>query len=199
VWYNFNRKDDLMKKGTIVLIVILAIIIFGGLYAVSTNNKFVGLRETVDKEAANIDVALERRADLIPNLVSTVKGYMKHEESIIDSITEARQNLVNAGSLEEKAEANNKLNSALNALMVIVENYPDLKASENFIQLQDELAGTENRIAVARKNYNDAATNYNKAIQMFPGSIIANLKKYEKVNYFEADESKKEVPTVDFD
>lgn len=188
-----------MKKGTIVLIVILAIIIFGGLYAVSTNNKFVGLRETVDKEAANIDVALERRADLIPNLVSTVKGYMKHEESIIDSITEARQNLVNAGSLEEKAEANNKLNNALNALMVIVENYPDLKASENFIQLQDELAGTENRIAVARKNYNDAATNYNKAIQMFPGSIIANLKKYEKVNYFEADESKKEVPTVDFD
>jgi len=188
-----------MKKGTIVLVVILAIIIFGGLYAVSTNNKFVGLRETVDKESANIDVVLERRADLIPNLVNTVKGYVKHEESVINSITEARENLISAKSLNEKAEANSKLDSAINALMVVVENYPDLKANENFIQLQDELAGTENRIAIARKNYNDAATEYNKAIQMFPGSIIANLKKYEKVKYFEAEESKKEVPTVDFD
>ena len=187
-----------MKKGTIVLVVILAIIIFGGLYMVSTNNRFVGLRETVDKEAANIDVALERRADLIPNLVNTVKGYVKHEESVIDSITEARENLVSAKSLDEKAAANSKLDSAINALMVIVENYPDLKASENFIQLQDELAGTENRIAIARKNYNDAATEYNKAIQMFPASIIANMKRLEKVAYFEADESKKEVPTVDF-
>ena len=188
-----------MKKGSIVLVVILVLIILTGLYAVTKNNTFVGLREEVDKASANIDADLERRADLIPNLVSTVKGYMKHEETVIDSVTEARQNLLNAKTLDEKATASSKLDSAINALMVIVENYPDLKASENFTQLQDELAGTENRIAVARKNYNDAATKYNKEIQMFPGSIIAKMKNYEKVPYFEVSEGKKDVPTVDFD
>ena len=187
-----------MKKSYIVLVVILALIIIAGIFAVTKNNTFVALREEVNKAASNIDTDLERRADLIPNLVSTVKGYMKHEQNIIDSVTEARQNLLSAKSLDEKAEANSKLDSAINALMVIVENYPDLKANENFIQLQDELAGTENRIAVSRKAYNDAATKYNKEIQMFPGSIIANMKKFEKVTYFEASEGKKDVPTVDF-
>ena len=187
-----------MSKGlkigiVLVVIVLLIVMMLSGVY-----NGLVSKEEEVDNKLADISVQLERRADLIPNLVNTVKGYVKHEESVIDSITEARENLVSAKSLDEKAAANSKLDSAINALMVIVENYPDLKASENFIQLQDELAGTENRIAVARKNYNDAATEYNKAIQMFPASIIANMKKLEKVAYFEADESKKEVPTVDF-
>ena len=184
---------------SIVVYVIIAIIILVAIYVFVTYNGLVQAKNIVKEAFSTMDIYLKKRWDLIPNLVEVVKGYMKHEESIIDSITEARQNLVNASSLDEKAEANNKLDSALNALMVIVENYPDLKASENFIQLQDELAGTENRIAVARKNYNDAVTSYNKAIQMFPGSIIAKMKKYEKVDYFEAAESKKEVPTVDFD
>ena len=187
-----------MKKSSIILIVVLLLIIMSGMYAVTKNNSFISLKEDVNKAAANIDTALQRRAELIPNLVNTVKGYVKHEESIINDITDARQNLVNATTLSDKAAANAKLDSAINALMVVVENYPNLKANENFLGLQDELAGTENRIAIARQNYNDAVTKYNKEIQMFPGSIIANMKNYEKESYFEASEDKKEVPTVDF-
>ena len=187
-----------MKKGTIIIIVIVAILlIFGGL-GISKYNSFVKLREDVDAASSNIDVALERRADLIPNLVNTVKGYTTHEQNVIDSITTAREHLINASTIEEKATANSELSSALNALAVVVEAYPDLKANENFINLQDELAGTENRIAVVRKDYNEVATKYNKAIQVFPASIIAKFGNFEKVAYFEADEAKKDVPEVSF-
>ena len=187
-----------MKKGSIVLIVIVLILLFLALSLIGSYNSLVDLREKVTTKEADIDVQLQRRADLIPNLVSTVKGYTKHEQAAIDSVTKARENLLGAKTIDEKQKANEELSNSLNALFVIVENYPDLKASENFTQLQDELAGTENRIAVARQKYNDAVTDYNKAIQMFPGSIIANMKKYEKVAYFEASEGKKDVPNVDF-
>lgn len=128
---------------------------------------------------------LQRRADLIPNLVNTVKGYTSHEDAIIDKITTARENLNKAKTVEEKSEANDELSSALNSLMVVVENYPDLKASENFINLQDELAGTENRIAVARKDYNDAVKSYNTSIKKFPGSIFAGMFAFDSKTYFE--------------
>lgn len=185
-----------MKKS---LIAIIAVIVLLGGYLVSKYNGFVGLKENVDNSYSNIDVALERRADLIPNLVNTVKGYAKHEQSTIDSITSARENLLNAKTIDEKAKANDELTKSLNALAVVVENYPDLKANQNYLNLQDELAGTENRIAVTRKDYNDVATKYNKEIKLFPGSIIAKIFGFESVSYFEAAEGKKDVPQVNFD
>ena len=187
-----------MKKGSIILIAIVAVlvIVIGGM--VSNYNNLVSLEETVDKAYADIDVQLERRADLIPNLVNTVKGYVAHEENIIKNITDAREKLVNAETVEDKANANNELSSAINALMVIVENYPDLKANENFINLSDELAGTENRIANARTEYNDAVKEYNAARKRFPVVLIASMFGFEEKAYFEVDESKTEVPEVEF-
>lgn len=142
---------------------------------------------------------LQRRADLIPNLVNTVKGYTSHESEIIDKITTARENLLNANTLEDTQKANDELSTAINALMVVVENYPDLKASENFINLQDELAGTENRIAVARKDYNDAVNQYNMSIKVFPTNILAGMFGFTEEKYFEASEESMRVPSVSFE
>ena len=187
-----------MKKGTTLLVVIVAIvaIVIGGL--VSSYNNLVSLEEKVDKTYSDIDVQLERRADLIPNLVNTVKGYVDHEESVIKNITEARENLLKANTVDEKSKANNELSSAIDALMVIVENYPDLKANQNFINLSDELSGTENRIANARSEYNEAVSNYNSARKKFPVVLIASMFGFEEKDYFEVDESKTEVPDVEF-
>ena len=168
----------------VVAVIILVIAMFAGSY-----NSLVDKNEKVDKE---------RRAELIPNLVNTVKGYMEHEEAIINSITEARQNLLNANSVEEESKANNQLTDSLNALMLVVENYPDLKANQNFIQLSDELAGTENRIATARRDYNEVATDYNTAIKKFPTNLLASMFGFEKKTYFEVSEGKNEVPNVEF-
>lgn len=191
------------KKGVIsvALIVILAIVAIVGILAASvigTYNSLATSREAVTSKAADIDTVLQRRADLIPNLVNTVKGFTQHEDEVIEKITTAREHLVNAQSLEEKSAANAELTSGINALMVIVENYPDLKSSENFIALQDELSGTENRIATARHDYNEVAKTYNTKIQTFPSNIIAGMFNFEKAAYFEADDSAKEVPVVDF-
>lgn len=191
------------KKGVIsvALIVILAIVAIVGILAASVIGTYNGLatsREAVTSKAADIDNALQRRADLIPNLVNTVKGFTQHEDEVIEKITTAREHLVNAQSLEEKSAANAELTSGLNALMVIVENYPDLKSSQNFIALQDELSGTENRIATARHDYNEVVKTYNTKIQTFPSNIIAGMFNFEKAEYFEADDSAKEVPVVDF-
>jgi len=185
----------MMKK---TLTIILVIIVLIALFLMGNYNGMVSKQENVDSKYADLDTMLQRRADLIPNLVSTVKGYMQHEDAIIEKVTTARQNLLKANSVEEKQQANDELTSSLNALMVVVENYPDLKASENFINLQDELAGTENRIAVARKDYNDAVKSYNTAIKKFPGNIFAGMFGFESKPYFEAEESSKAVPTVDF-
>ena len=162
-----------MKKSNIILITVIAIIAIIVMFLVGSYNGSVSKSEAVDTELSNLDVMLQRRADLIPNLVNTVKGYTTHETEIINSITDAREKLIKANSLEEKSNANNELTSSLNALMVVVENYPDLKSSQNFIQLSDELAGTENRVAVARRDYNSAVKNYNLKVKTFPGNILA--------------------------
>lgn len=190
-----------MKKNTgLIILGVVIIIVIVAIFSLSTTyNNFVELGENVKTKEAAIDVALERRADLIPNLVSTVKGYVTHEEEVIDNITSARENLLKADDIEEKSAANNELTSAISSLMVIVENYPNLKANTNFINLQDELAGTENRIAVARKDYNDAAKTYNTAIKKFPGNIIANLFDFDDVDYFEVSTDKSAVPEVNFE
>ena len=187
-----------MKKGYIIGEVVGVILLIGIVFGVSSYNGFVDARENIDTNLAEIDVQLERRADLIPNLVNTVKGYVEHEEATINNITEARENLLKASNVEEKAEANAKLDNALNALLVIVENYPDLKANQNFINLQDELAGTENRIANARRNYNEVVGSYNKKTKRFPQNIVAGMFNFEEAPYFVVDDSKKDVPSVDF-
>lgn len=188
-----------MKKSNMGLIIVIAIVILIGIIIMSSYNGIVSLSEDVDSKYATIDTYLQRRADLIPNLVSTVKGYTQHEESIIDSITEAREKMTSAKTVTEKAEANDELTSALNNLMIVVENYPDLKASTNFTQLSDELSGTENRIAVARRDYNDAVKTYNLSIKQFPNSILAGMFGFNTATYFEASESSKDVPNVSFE
>ena len=190
-----------MNKGSIsiVLLVLLAIVILCVFVAVGQYNAMVSLDEEVNNQFSQIDVQLQRRADLIPNLVNTVKGYMAHEEKIINAVTEARTKYTNASSTEEKIAAGEEMTNALNNLLVVVENYPDLKASENFINLQDEIAGTENRVAVARKNYNDAVTKYNKKIRTFPGNILSGMFGFESKSNFETEATSREVPTVTFE
>lgn len=188
-----------MKKSSIVLIVIIVIAVIIAIMMIGGYNGMVSKQEKVESSLSNLDVMLQRRADLIPNLVSTVKGYTTHETEIIERITEARTRLVNAKSIEEKSSADDELSHSLNALMVVVENYPDLKSSENFIQLSDELAGTENRIAVARKDYNDAVNTFNTTIKRFPNNILAGIFGFEKEAYFKADETSQEVPSVNFE
>ncbi|HIT23662.1 MAG TPA: LemA family protein [Candidatus Faecimonas intestinavium] len=187
-----------MKKSYIVIGIVLVVILAIVMFFIGSYNNLVTLEENVDNKYADIDVQLERRADLIPNLVNTVKGYVEHEDDAIEKVTTARENLVNAKGIEEKANANNELSNALNNLMVIVENYPDLKASTNFINLQDELAGTENRISTARRDYNNVVKDYNAKIKKIPTNIIASMSGFEEKEYFEAEEAKTEVPNVDF-
>ena len=185
------KKKGMAAIGIIGIIAAIAIVIFG--FYFSAENE-------VDQKASDIKTQLQRRADLIPNLVDTVKGYMSHEEKIINEITEARKDISGASTIKELSAANDKLNTALNNLNVIVENYPDLKSSENFINLQDELAGTENRIATSRKDYNEAVKDYNTKIESIPTSIVAGMMGKQKKEFFEVtDKSKEEVPSVNFD
>lgn len=185
-----------MKKFLIVLAVIVILI---AIVLVSTYNGMVSKKENIDSSLSNLDVMLQRRADLIPNLVNTVKGYTDHENEIITQVTDARTKLVNSNTLEEKATANEELTDSLKTLMLVVENYPDLKSSQNFIQLSDELAGTENRISVARKDYNDAVKSFNTSIIKFPNNLLAGMFGFEKASYFEADENSVEVPNASFE
>lgn len=186
-------------KGLVILgVVILFIIIIAG-SGIGKYNTIVDKEELVSTKQADIDAALQRRADLIPNLVNTVKGYASHEQKIIDSVTTARQNLINAKSTEDKIKANEKLTTAVDALMVVVENYPDLKANTVFINLQDELSGTENRITRTRTDYNAAVKEYNSLIKKFPASIIARMFNFEQKEYFEATEGSEIVPDVNFE
>ena len=181
--------------GVIAVVIIAFVSVYIGSY-----NSIVSLEQTVDEKASTIKTQLERRADLIPNLVSTVKGYTSHEQSVIDSITDARAAISGASSIKELSEANDKLNSALNNLNVIVENYPNLKADTAFVGLMDELAGSENRIATARTDYNEAVKDYNTKISTIPSSIVAGMMGKEKKEFFEvSNESKLEVPEVNFD
>ncbi|MEW6036226.1 MAG: LemA family protein [Candidatus Micrarchaeota archaeon] len=167
------------------------------LYVVATYNRLVSLRNRVDNAWAQIDVQLKRRYDLIPNLLETVKGYMKHEKETLENITKYRAQLV-TGSVEDRAKANNMLTQALKSVFAVAENYPKLEASSNFKLLQEELAGTENKIAYIRTAYNDSVLEYDNALEMFPSSIIAGTFGFKAKPYFEAPEAEKEAPKVKF-
>ena len=188
-----------LKPWHIILIVVavLAVALVG--YTVKSYNGLVTLKQEVTQKESDIQTTLQRRADLIPNLVNPVKGYASHEESIMKEVSDARAALVGANNTGDQLAANEQMTSALNRLLAIAENYPDLKANTNFIQLQDELSGTENRITQARRAYNDAVKTYNTKIQRFPTSLIAGIFNFEAFDYFQANEGAQEVPSVNFD
>jgi LemA protein len=181
---------------TLIVLAVIAVLVFGTIYG--TYNQLVALDENVNSKWSQIDNQLQRRADLIPNLVETVKGYAAHEKEIFDSVNKAREKLLSANTVADKAASNEELNTALGRLLAIAENYPNLKADANFRQLSDELAGTENRIAVARMDYNNAVQAYNTKIRSFPASIIASMFGFKEREYFKAEEAAKTVPKVDF-
>jgi LemA protein len=188
-----------MGKGLIVVIILalIALVVFG--QYVSVRNTLVTKNEAVKAAWSQVDIVLQRRADLIPNLVETVKGYAKQEQTVFGDIAKARSALLSAGSPSEKIAANNQLDGAIGRLLAIAENYPQLKSNENFLRLQDELAGTENRIAVERKRYNDALQDYNTYILKFPNNIFASSAGFKPNDaYFKAAEGSREVPKVNF-
>jgi len=182
----------------VVAILVVIGLAIGGSY-VSHRNQMVALNEQVKSNWSEVDVNLQRRADLIPNLVETVKGYAAQEQTVFNDIAKARSALLGAQTPEGKMAANNQLDGALGRLLLIVENYPQLKSNENFLRLQDELAGTENRIAVARKRYNDSLQAYNTYIAQFPNNIYAGWAGFQRNNaYFQASEASREAPKVAF-
>lgn len=188
-----------LKKTLLIIAVILVIIIVVPfMYLKGTYNSLVTMDENVKGSWAQVENQLQRRYDLIPNLVETVKGYASHEEDLFLQVTEARSKVAGAGSVQDKIDANNSLSSALSRLLVVVENYPDLKANTNFIRLQDELAGTENRIAVERRRYNEAVKAYNIYIRRFPTNMIAGMFGFEMGAFFEVPEEAQEAPQVTF-
>lgn len=187
-----------MKTGTIVLIAVIAVVALVALFAIGSYNGLVGARNEVENKSAQVDTVLQRRLDLIPNLVETVKGYSAHETEVYDKITSARAALAGAQTMEEKATANQQLSVAAKGLTVIAESNPELKANTQYSQLSDELSGTENRINVARQDYNNAVTNYNRKIQTFPSNIFAGMFGFSRAGYFEADANAGTVPTVNF-
>jgi LemA protein len=183
--------------GIVAVLVIIALL-FGGMY-ISRRNQMVTLNESVKSDWAQVDVVLQRRSDLIPNLVETVKGFAAQEQTVYDDIAKARAALGGAQSPKDKIAANGQLDGALSRLLLIVENYPQLKSNENFLKLQDELAGTENRIAVERKRYDDAIQAYNTYITLFPNNIIAGMSGFQRNDaYFAATEASRAVPKVQF-
>lgn len=186
------------KSGLIIGVVLLVILVIGGFIIGGKYNSLVKGEERIDAQWAQVENQLQRRFDLIPNLVETVKGYAAHEEELFANIAEARSQYSGASTVEETAAANDELSSALSRLLVIVENYPDLKANQQFTQLMDELAGTENRLTVARQDYNEAVREFNSSVRTFPGNLIAGLFSFEAKDYFEAAAGASETPTVDF-
>ncbi len=188
-----------MKIALVVLGVLLLLALMIGGSMMSARNELVTEREAVKAAWSQVDVVLQRRADLIPNLVETVKGFAGHEEKVISDITNARAAMMGAKSPAEKIQANSQIDSALGRLFVVVENYPNIKANENFLRLQDELAGAENRIAVERRKYNEVVQKYNTDIELFPKNIIAGMFGFQREDaYFKADTAAKEAPKVKF-
>jgi len=178
--------------------VLLVGLMFGGKF-VSVRNDLAVQNEAIAGAWAQVDVALQRRADLIPNLVSTVKGFATHEQQVIDSVTAARAALGGARNPQEKIAANSQLDSAISRLLVIAENYPNLKSDQNFLRLQDELAGTENRIAVERRKYNEVVQRYNTQIALFPNNLIASMSGFQRNDaYFKTDPGSRQAPKVAF-
>ena len=189
-----------MKAAILILVVLLILaLVVGGAY-VSRRNQMAIKREAVNAAWAQVDVVLQRRADLIPNLVETVKGYAVQEQTVFGAIAAARAALIGAKTPSDKIAANGQLDSALGRLLVIVENYPQLKSNENFMRLQDELAGTENRIAVERRRYNDSIQDYNTYIALFPNSLVASFAGFARNDaYFKTEEGARQAPKVNFD
>jgi len=180
-------------------LIFIAIIVVIGLFFVSIYNSLVGLRNRVKNAWSQIDVQLKRRHDLIPNLIETVKGYMTHERQVMENITKYRSQAMDANTVGEKAQAEGLLSGALGQLRVQVENYPDLKANQNFLALQEELTSTENKISYARQSYNDQVLFYNNKIQMFPSNILAGMFNFKQEEFFQVeDEKEREVPKVGF-
>jgi LemA protein len=193
------KSEEMMKAVLIVLgVLLLIVLMFAGKF-VSVRNELATQNEAIAGAWAQVDVALQRRADLIPNLVSTVKGFATHEQQVIDSVTAARAALGGARTPSEKIAANGQLDSAISRLLVISENYPNLKSNENFLRLQDELAGTENRIAVERRKYNEVVQRYNTQLALFPDNLIASMSGFQRNDaYFKTDPGSRAVPKVAF-
>jgi LemA protein len=188
-----------LGTGALVLVIVLAVIAVIALFVVGVYNALVRLRNQVDNSWSQIDVQLKRRHDLIPNLVETAKGYMKHERGTFEAITEARSKAMGATNVADAAKAEGALGEALSRFMLVVENYPDLKANQNFLALQEELSSTENRISFARQSYNDQVLGFNNKIQMFPSNIVAGMFSFTKRDFFEIeDAAQREVPKVSF-
>jgi len=188
-----------MKAGLIVLIIVVILLAWFGSIYVGHRNQMVTLNEAVKSQWSQVDVVLQRRADLIPNLVETVKGYAGQEQKVFGDIAAARAALIGAKTPSDKIAANGQLDGALGRLLVVVENYPQLRSNENFMRLQDELAGTENRIATERRRYNEAIQTYNTYIGLFPNNIVASLSGFTRNDaYFKTDEGARQAPKVNF-
>ncbi|HUK14908.1 MAG TPA: LemA family protein [Bryobacteraceae bacterium] len=182
----------------VVLVLVLIVVVVAGKF-VSSRNELVREREAVDAQWSQVDVVLQRRADLIPNLVATVKGIAQHETEVFKDIADARSALIGGRTPQEKIQANQQLDGALARLLVIVENYPQLRSNENFLRLQDEIAGTENRIAVERRKYNEALQRYNTTISLFPDNIVASLSGFTRNDaYFKTEPGARTAPKVQF-
>lgn len=183
----------------IPLLIVLGIIVVLAVFVIGIYNSLVGLRNQVDNGWSQIDVQLKRRRDLIPNLVETAKGYMTHERGTFEAITKARSQAMGANTVGETGKAEGMLSEALSKFMLVVENYPDLKANQNFLSLQEELTSTENRIGFARQAYNDGVLGFNNKVQMFPSNIVAGMFNFAKREFFEIENAEeREVPNVKF-
>ena len=184
---------------TTTIWILIGVSVFLFLMFMISYNSFIRLRNQVKNAWAQIDVQLKRRTDLIPNLINTVKGYAKHEKDVLENVTKARSAIMSAeGDVKASAKGENMLSGALKSLFAVSENYPDLKANQNFMQLQEELAGTENKVASTRQYYNDSVMEYNTKRESFPSNIIASIFNFKKEDLFEIEESEREVPKVEF-
>jgi LemA protein len=187
-----------MSTGTIILIVVGVVVVLALLFVMGTYNSLVQLRNRVSDQWSQIDVQLKRRADLIPNLVETVKGYASHESETLEAVINARNSFKSAATPEAEMKASGELTQAIGRLFAVAEAYPDLKANQNFIQLQSELSGLEEKIAYARQFYNDSVLTYKNKLEMFPSNIVAGMFRFEPKPFFEVEEAARVAPTVKF-
>ena len=187
-----------MSTGLTILIVLIAIVVLIVLWYFKTYNSLIGLRNRKDDQFSQIDVQLKRRADLIPNLVETVKGYAKHEKGTLEDVIKARNAYTTATSQEDKMKASGEITNALNKLFALSESYPELKSNENFLSLQNDLKDTEDKISMARQFYNDTVLSYNNKVERIPSNIVANMGGFKKGEFFQVDAADKEAPTVKF-
>ena len=187
-----------MNIGTIIIIIVVGVLLILVFYAIGVYNNLINARNKAKDQFSQIDVQLKRRSDMIPNLVETVKGYAKHEEKTLKEVIEARNKMATASGINEEVEASNAVTSALNKLFALSEAYPELKANENFMSLQNDLKDTEDKISYARQFYNDTVLTYNNKVEMVPSNIVASIFKFKKATFFETSEEDKKTPEVKF-